>query len=94
MIAEKLNDQEVQTIVFVYMHELINRYSNESDSLSMPFYYLSEEFQNLLQQIRQTSAFKVSSKQDHLCSLTRLLDYFAPDYSREFFSLLLLALPK
>jgi hypothetical protein len=97
---DQLNDKEIRTIYFVYFHELVNRYSNEtthSHHVDGEKLFLSPEFQSLLASIRSTLTFRRLSDRPQTASshpLLTFLDYFLPDLSLEAFILLLLALPK
>jgi hypothetical protein len=62
------------------------------------YYYVSREFERIINKIRETTVFKTLqnnfAKELLNTKLIRMIDFLLPDYSLEIFTLILYALPK
>jgi hypothetical protein len=67
-ISLQLNHEELRTILFVYLHEFVNRFSNEMTECNngsnghQDRFYLSKDFDLLIKDIKETKLYKMLSE--------------------------------
>lgn len=96
LLTSTLNDDAIRTILFTYLHEMTNMYSDETNPEVIDNYYLSVTFKNLIQEIRSLALFKHLEHHSLLLqesSLLKMIDFILPNLGLEILTLLLYACP-
>ena len=79
------NHESIRLILFNYMNEMINIYSNESHpNFQIEKYYISQMLDDLMDEIATTDVFKYLKEREETLKQTKIykmIDYMLIDYS-------------